>query len=41
MKEYVELHYPGNPAVPLTAFAENGLKPVRLEVKIVARKAEW
>ena len=41
MKEYVELHYPVNPAVPLTAFTENGLKPVRLEVKIVARKAEW
>ena len=38
--EYVELHYPGNPAVPLTAFTENGLKPTRLEAKMVYREAE-
>lgn len=40
MKEYVELHYPGNPAVPLTAFTENGLKPARLEAKMVSREVE-
>jgi len=38
--EYVELHYPGNPAVPLTSFTDDGLKPARLEAKMVSRETE-
>jgi len=39
--EYIEGHYPGNPQIPLDSFVESGLKPVRLEVKIISRKVEW
>jgi len=36
MKEYVELHYPGNPIAPLESFTPNGLKSVKLEAKLAA-----
>ena len=39
--EYVENHYPGNPQMALESFKDDGLKPVRLEVKIISRKVEW
>ena len=39
-KEYVELHYPGNPQLSLMSFTADGLKPARLEAKIVSREAE-
>lgn len=39
-KEYVELHYPGNPQLSLKSFTAEGLKPKRLEAKMVSREAE-
>ena len=37
LKEYVENHYPGNPQLSMESFTENGLKPLRLEAKLLLR----
>ena len=38
--EYVEAHYPGNPQMSLESFSDAGLKPLRLEAKMLTQKAE-
>jgi len=36
LKNYLELHYPGNPIAPLESFTPEGLKSVKLEAKLAA-----
>jgi len=38
LREYVENHYPGNPQLPIESYTPNGLKPIRLEAKLISRE---